>query len=87
MFCPRCKWKLINPEDIQKFNRCPKCGTWTFEILENKYYKGKKLIGSEFALTDNDESFFEAGTYKDAKKIWEKASNLFEKFKKGGEDD
>lgn len=82
MFCPLCKWKIINPDKIKKTNTCPKCNAWTFEIFEHKHYKNGKLMNSEFGLTDNDECFFEAYSYNDAKKIWNKATKLFRKLKK-----
>ena len=29
MFCNKCNWKIINPDDCDKTNRCPKCGLWS----------------------------------------------------------
>ena len=77
MFCPRCNWKIYNPEEFEKTNHCPKCNTWTFEIFEHKYYNNNKQISREFGLTDNDECFFVAYSYNDAKKLWNKATKLF----------
>lgn len=82
MFCPKCNWKLINPEDYDKYNKCPKCQTWTYEIFQNYYYEKGEEIGAEFGITDNDETFFQAYDYKEAKRLLAKAFKLFDKHKK-----
>jgi Zn-finger nucleic acid-binding protein len=83
LFCPSCKWKLVNPEDSDKTNYCPKCRTWTWEIAENFYYDSKgKLIGREFGITDNDGIFIESNTQKEAERILNKAFKLFKEKRK-----
>ena len=79
MFCPKCSWKLINPDISEKTNKCPKCDCWTFEISQYYYYKGKKLIGKEFYLSDNDEISFTCDDYREAKRIIDKAFKVFAK--------
>lgn len=79
MFCYKCDWKITNPTMAQKTNTCPKCGSLTFEISQYYYYKKGKLISGEFELTDNDEVSFSADSWKNAKKICEKAFGLIEK--------
>jgi len=77
MFCPNCSWKIINPEEADKTNRCPKCESWTFEIAQDYHYKNGKLIAREFEITDNDEISFHCEHWREAKKIIDKAFKLF----------
>lgn len=80
MFCPDCNWILLNgDENIDKTNRCPKCNQWTWEINQNHYYKGEKMIGKEFYLSDNDENSLGADDWREAKRIIDKAFKLFQK--------
>ena len=81
IFCPKCNWKIINPNKYDETKKCPKCNTWCFEIFENYFYKGKDLLGQEFGMTDNDETFFSGNNYKESRKLILKAFKLFEKEK------
>lgn len=85
MFCPKCHWHLINAEDKEKYNECPRCGTWTYEIFQNYFYKNGKEIGAEFGITDNDEVFFQAYDHKEARKLIEKAFKVFDMVRKPSE--
>ena len=78
MFCNKCNWKIINPDDYDKTNRCPKCGLWTWEVSQNYYYQDGEEVGREFNLSDNDESFFQSHDIKDAKKLINKAFKLMD---------
>ena len=78
MFCNKCNWKIINPDDNDKTNRCPKCNSWTWEASQNYYYQNGKEVGRDFNLTDNDESFFQSYDIKDAKRITTKAFKLMD---------
>ena len=83
MFCPKCNWKLVNPEfESEKMNRCPKCDTWTFEVSQEYHYDKKTLIAQEFNLTDNDGNFMNFYSIGDANKVFNKAFRLFRLFKK-----
>jgi len=78
MFCPDCDWKLINGDDYtEKTNKCPICGTWTFEIFQNYLIQNGKEVGTEFGITDNDECFFSYCDFKSSKKLINKAFKLF----------
>lgn len=81
MFCPKCKWKLVNGEDYEKIGQCPKCKSWLYKISQNYYYEGRKEIGREFMLTDRDEMSFISYDFKEAKKLIDKAFKLFAKAK------
>ncbi|MBU0894844.1 MAG: hypothetical protein KKB88_05365 [Nanoarchaeota archaeon] len=81
MFCPKCNWKLINPEEDEKINICPKCKSWNWEIFQFYHYENGKEVGREFGITDNDEVFFSAYDFKEAKKIIDKSFKLFKECK------
>jgi DNA-directed RNA polymerase subunit M/transcription elongation factor TFIIS len=84
IFCPKCNWKLINPEDNERTNHCPKCNSWTWEVSQlyhySNYVKGKE-VGREFNLTDNDGNFFQFDDFKEAKKLIDKSFKLFNEVK------
>ena len=76
-FCSKCSWKAINLEEADWTNYCPKCNSWVWEISQCYYYQKGKEVGREFSLGDNDEVFFSAYDFKEAKKIFDKAFKLF----------
>jgi len=76
IFCPRCKWKVDDSEDLKEISRCPKCNTWAWTIYRFKYFEGKKLLGKEAGLTDNDESNMHGETLTELKKIFDKGMEV-----------
>ena len=82
MFCQKCNWRLINPEEYEKTNHCPKCNSWIWEVSQVYYYDNNgKEIGREFNITDNDEVFFQSYDFKEAKKLIGKSFKLFKEVK------
>ncbi len=81
IFCPKCNWKLINPEEDEKTNHCPKCNSWTWEVFQVYYYEKGKEVGREFGITDNDEVFFQSYDFKEAKKLIDKSFKLFKEVR------
>jgi len=76
-FCPKCNWKEIDDEETRE---CPKCKTWVWNVYQYRYFDGKKVIGWEAGLTDNDECYIQAQTLKELKKIFDKAMDIQQKI-------
>lgn len=73
-FCLNCDWIEIDDDEIRI---CPKCNKWVWTVYQYRHFDGKKVIGWEAGLTDNDESYIQASTLKELKKIFDKAMEVF----------